>query len=230
MKRMRMIVIVAAAVAMSGFMAGLARAAASAEAGGYISGSFPTGDWGEVAGFGLGLENSTTVFPDSKKPFGLRSGASIIYNFGRNVDVPSANLDANTTLHTETANTSVWMGIGPALSKRTGDVRPFCYGTIGVNFGWIDSHVKGSVEGASYDATVGQTSTTFAWTAGVGLSKAVSSIPGGRLELSAEYRSFVDQNYLLPGEVTSSGSSVSWDRSHHNADQILVRIGIVTGE
>ena len=34
---------------------------------------------------------------------------------------------------------------------------------------------------------------------------------------------------LLPGEVTNSGSNVSWDRSHHNADQIVVRIGFLTG-
>jgi len=227
---MRMAVIVAAAVAVSGLAAGVAHAGARAETGGYLSGSFPTGDWGEVAGFGMGLENSTTVFPDANKPFGIRQGASLVYNFGRNVDVPTSNLDANTSLHTETANTSLWLGVGPALSKQTGDVRPFVYGTIGVNFGWIDSHLKGSVNGASYDATVGQTSTTFAWTAGAGLSKEASSIPGGRVELSVEYRSFVDQNYLLPSEVTSSGSSVSWTRSHHNADQVLVRIGIVTGD
>lgn len=230
MKYMRTAVIIAAAVAASTLATGDAHAGALAETGGYFSGTFPTGDWGEVAGFGLGLENSTTIFPDRNKPFGIRSGGSIVYSFGRNVDVPAANLDANTTLHTETANTSAWLGIGPALARQTGDVRPFCYGTVGINIGWIDSHLKGDVQGAGYDATVGQTSTTFAWTAGAGISKAVSSVPGGRVELSVEYRSFVDQNYLLPSEVTSSGPSVSWDRSHHNADQVLVRIGIVTGD
>jgi opacity protein-like surface antigen len=229
MKSMRMVVIVAAALAISGLMAGAAHAGASAEVGGYFSGSFPTGDWGDVAGFGLGLENATTVFPDSTKPFGIRQGASFIYNFGHTVDVPAANLDTNTSLQVETANTSLWFGIGPAFSKHTGNMRPFLYGTIGVAFNWIDSHLKGSVQGAGYDATVGQTSTTFAWTAGAGLSKAISSVPGGRLQLSAEYRSCIDQDYMLPGKVSSSGSSVSWERTHQNADQIIVRIGILTG-
>jgi len=228
MKSMRMIVFVVVALAMSGLMAGVAHAGASAEAGGYFSGSFPTGDWGGVAGFGLGLENAVTVFPDSTKSFGIRQGGSLIYNFGRTVDVPSASLDANTSLQVETANTSMWFGIGPEFSKRTGDARPFLYGTIGLAFNWIDSHLKGNVQGAGYDATVGQTSTTFAWTVGAGLSKAVSSVPGGRLELSAEYRSCIDQHYLLPGEVSSSGSNVSWDRTSQNADEIVVRIGIVT--
>jgi hypothetical protein len=97
MKSMRMIVFVVVALAMSGLMAGVAHAGPSAEAGGYFSGSFPTGDWGGVAGFGLGLENAVTVFPDSTKSFGIRQGGSLIYNFGRTVDVPSANLDAPAT-------------------------------------------------------------------------------------------------------------------------------------
>ena len=229
MKSRRMIVIVAAALAVSGLMAGVAHAGPSAGAAGYISGSFPTGDWGDVAGFGLGLENATTIFPDSSKSFGIRQGTSLIYNFGRNVDVPSANLDTNTSLQIETANTSLWLGIGPAFSKHTGDARPFLYGTIGVAFNWIDSHLKGNVQGGGYDATVGQTSTTFAWTVGAGLSKGMSSLPGGRFELSAEYRSGIDQDFLLPGAVTSSGSNVSWHRTHQDADQIIVRIGILTG-
>jgi len=228
MKSMRMIVIVAAALAMSGLMAGAAHAGASAQAGGHISASFPTGDWGEVAGFGLGLENSATVFPDSTKSFGIRQGASLIYNFGRTIDVSSANLGANTSLQIETANTSLWLGVGPEFSKHTSNTRPFLYGTIGVAFNWVDSHLKGNVQGAGYDATVGATSTTFAWTAGAGLSKPMSS--GGRLELSAEYRSCIDQAYLLPGAVSSSGSSVSWDRTQQNADEIIVRIGIVVGD
>jgi opacity protein-like surface antigen len=229
MKSVRIIVVVGAAVATWGFLVGVAHAFPFAEAGGYISASFPTGDWGKVAGFGIGLESSTTVFPDSSKSFGIRQGSSLIYNFGRDVDVPSANLDTNTSLHTETANTGLWLGVGPAFRKHSGKWRPTLYGTIGVAFNWIDSHLKGSVQGASYDATVGQTSTTFAWTVGAGLSKAMSSVPGGRVELSAEYRSGIDQDYLLPGEVSSSGSSVSWERTHQNADQIIVRIGILAG-
>ena len=227
MRSVWVVLTVAAGVALSVFSCGSALAGASADAAGYFSGSFPTGDWGEVAGFGIGLENSTTIFPDSEKPLGLRSGSSFIYHFSRNVDVPAANLDPSTTLHTETANTSWWLGIGPQLCRQSGNMRPFVYGTIGLNISWIDSHLKGDVNGAGYDATVGQTSTSFAWTAGFGISKEASAVPGGRLELSVEYRSFVDQNYLLPGEVTSSGSTVSWDRTKHNADQIVVRLGIV---
>jgi len=229
MRSSRAIVTATMAAAMLGFTAGAAHATASAEAGGYFSGSFPTGDWGEVAGFGIGLENSTTLFADPEKPFGIRSGSSFIYHFPRNVDVPSGNLGPNTALHTETANTSFWLGVGPTFQKQTGNTHPYVYGTIGVNFSWVDSHLKGNVNGAPYDATVGQTTTTFAWTAGFGLSKAASSIPGGRLGLGVEYRSFVGQNYLLPGEVTSSGSTVFWDRSSHNADQIVVRIGVLRG-
>lgn len=226
---MRIIVICAAALVMSSLMAGAAYAGASARAGGYFSGSLPNGDWGDVAGFGIGLENATTVFPDSTKAFGIRQGSSLIYNFGHTVDVPAANLDTNTSLQIETARTSLWLGIGPAFGKHTGNLRPFLYGTIGVAFNWIDSHLKGNVQGANYDATVGQTSTTFTWTVGAGVSKPMSSTRGGRVELSAEYRVNVDQDYLLPGAVASSGSSVSWDRTHQDAEEIIVRIGIVAG-
>ena len=229
MKSVPMLVIVVATLTMPGFMAGVAQAGAAVDAGGYFSGSFPTGDWGEVAGFGLGLEGATSIFPDSSKSFGIRQGSSLIYNFGRTVDVPSANLDTNTSLQIETANTSYWLGVGPAFGKHTGDVRPFLYGTIGVAFNWTNSHLKGNVQGAGYDATVGQTSTTFAWTVGGGLSKAMPSLPGGRLELSAEYRAGIDQDYLLPGAVSSSGSTVSWKRTHQDATQIIVRLGIVSG-
>jgi opacity protein-like surface antigen len=227
---MRRIAIAAATLTMWGLTAGVSHAGATAEAGGYFSGSFPSGDWGKVAGFGLGLENSTIVFPNPTKAFGFRQGSSLMYNFGRTVDVPAGNLDTNTALQIETANTSVWLGTGPALCKRTGDMRPFVYGTIGVAFNWIDSHLKGNVQGAGYDATVGQTSTTFVWTVGAGLSKPMSSLPGGRVELSAEYRVGIDQDYLVPGEVTSSGSNVTWHRTHQNADQIIVRLGILGGQ
>lgn len=230
MKSIGMIVIVAAALAMPGYMVGAAHAGPSAVAAGYFSGSFPSGDWGEVAGFGLGLENATTIYPDSTKAFGIRQGSSLIYNFERTIDVPSANLDTNTSLQIETATTSWWFGIGPEFSKRTGDTRPFLYGTIGVAFNWINSHLKGNVQGAGYDATVGQTSTTFAWTVGAGLRKATSSVPGGQLELSAEYRACTDMDYMLPGAVSSSGSSVSWERTRQDAYQVIVRIGIVAGD
>jgi len=229
MKSMRMIVIVVAMLAVQALVTGVSNAGPMALVGGFTSVSFPTGDWGDVAGFGLGLENVGSVFPDSTRPFGIRQGSSLIYNFKRTVDVPSANLDTGTSLRSETSNTSLWFGIGPELRKHTGNARPFIYGSVGVAFNWINSHLKGNVQGADYDATVGQTSTTFAWTAGAGISKAVSSVPGGRLALSVEYRSCVDMHYMLPGDVTSSGSSVSWDRTKQNADQIIARIGIVSG-
>lgn len=229
MNSVRLIVVVAAMLATSALATGVAGASPMALVGGYTDVSFPTGDWGEVAGFGLGLENVGAVFPDSTRPFGIRQGSSLIYNFKRTVDVPSANLDTGTSLRSETSNTSLWFGIGPELRKHTGNARPFIYGSVGVAFNWINSHLKGNVQGADYDATVGQTSTTFAWTAGAGISKAVSSVPGGRLALSVEYRSCVDMHYMIPGDVTSSGSSVSWDRTKQNADQIIARIGIVNG-
>jgi hypothetical protein len=227
MKSVRLIVIVSAALAMSSLGAGFAHARPAVDEAGHLSGSFPTGDWGQVAGFGLGVESAATVYPDSSKSFGIRQGSSFIYNFRRSADVPSANLDSNTSLHTDTANTSLWFGIGPALTKHSGNLRPFVYGTAGFAINWIDSHLKGDVQGAKYDATVGQTSTTFVWTAGAGFSKPMSSLPGGRIEFSAEYRSGINQNYLVPGEVASSGSNVSWDRSEHKADQIIVRLGIL---
>jgi hypothetical protein len=222
----------AAALVVPGLMAGAAHAASQTGGlvtkGGYLSASFPTGDWGDVAGFGLGLENATVVYPDSSNAFGLRSGGSLIYNFGKTVDVPSSSLGPNTTLAIDTHNTSLWLGIGPEFAKHTGNARPFVYGTIGVTFNWIDSHLQGNVQGVNYDATVGQTSTTFTYTVGGGISKPAAGVPGGRLELSAEYRNNNDQDYLLPSSVSSSGSTVSWSRTSQNASQIIVRIGIVS--
>lgn len=195
--------------------------------GGYLSGSFPMGDWSEVAGAGLGFESATIVYPDSSRPFAIRSGSSLIYSFKRNADVPAANLDANTELHTETTNTSLWIGIGPEFSKPTGDTRPFIYGTVGANLNWMNSHLKGDVVGNKYDANVGHSSVAFAWTAGGGIRKTIPNIPGGMVELSVEYRSAINHTYVIPGEVTSSGANVRWDRTSHNADQIIVRIGTV---
>ena len=56
-------------------------------AGGYLVGSFPQGDWGQIAGFGLALDGSDVI----KKPgrtFGVRSSMGLLYNFSRTVDVP----------------------------------------------------------------------------------------------------------------------------------------------
>ena len=67
----------------------------------------------------------------------------------------------------------------------------------------------------------------FAWTAGGGIRKTIPNIPGGMIELSVEYRSAINHTYVIPSEVTSSGATVDWDRTSHNADQVIVRIGTV---
>jgi hypothetical protein len=226
MKSAGKLLTVAVAVAMCGFTAGVAHATGgSAQAGGYITSSFPTGDWGDVAGFGLGLENATVVYPDSVKPFGIRQGASLIFNFSKTIDIPASQLDSNTSMSLDTHNTSLWLGIGPEFAKHTGNARPFLYGTAGFTFNWIGSKLTGDVQGSGYDAVVGQTSTTFTWTAGAGISKPMAS--GARFELSAEYRANTSMSYLLPGEVSSSGSNVTWDRTNQAANQFIIRIGIV---
>jgi hypothetical protein len=228
MKRTGKVAIAAVAVVvLCGFTTKVAHAAGgSAQAGGYITSSFPTGDWGDVAGFGLGLENATVVYPDSVKPFGIRQGASLIFNFGKTIDIPASQLNSNnTSLQLDTHNTALWLGIGPEIAKHTGNARPFLYGTAGVTFNWIGSKLTGDVESQGYSAVVGQTSTTFTWTAGAGISKPMAS--GARFELSAEYRSNTSMSYLLPGSVTSQGSDVTWDRTNQAADQFIIRIGIV---
>lgn len=74
-RSLRTIVIVATTLAIPALMTGVSSGGPMALVGGYTSVSFPTGDWGDVAGFGLGLENVGSVFPDSTRPFGIRARA-----------------------------------------------------------------------------------------------------------------------------------------------------------
>src|SRR5262245_17902627 len=69
--------------------------------GGYFVGSFPMGDWGKIAGFGLALDGASVTRP-SGKPFGVRSNLGLLYNFSRTVDVPSSNLVGTDKLTIET--------------------------------------------------------------------------------------------------------------------------------
>jgi hypothetical protein len=195
--------------------------------GGYIVGMFPAGDWGEVAGAGIGLDGTTFVRPDPTKLLNLRSTFGWGYNFGRSVGVPTSNLAAGDVLNLETSNTSMWFGLGPELGRGQGDLRAFVFGTAGFNVHWTNSELNGTVGGQRYDANVGHSGTVFAWSAGLGLRRAMSSGPGGKLEISAEFRSGVGFDYVVPGEVTSTGAGVQWDRTSHDANMWIIRLGTV---
>jgi hypothetical protein len=195
--------------------------------GAYVVTTFPTGDWGEIAGLGFGLDGTSYFRPDATRLLNLRSSFGLAYNFGRTVDVPSANLSTGDRLELETSNTGLWFGIGPELGRAQGDFRGFVFGTVGLNVHWTNSKLSGTAGGQPYSANVGHSGTVFAWSAGFGFRKSMGGVPGGRLELSAEYRSGVDFKYVVPDEVTSSGGTVFWDRTGHNADQIIVRLGTV---
>jgi hypothetical protein len=213
--------------ASSAVCAGSARADAIYVQGGYLVGGFPTGDWAEVAGAAMGLDGTNILHPDPTRPVALRSSTGWAYNFSRSASVPQANLGPNSELSLETTNNSLWFGIGPELGRAEGEARPFVFGTIGVNIYWTNSSLEGRVGGQGYSANVGHTGTTFAWSAGAGFRKSMANIPGRMIELSAEYRSGIGLKYVVPDEVTSSGTSVNWERESHNADQVLVRLGSV---
>lgn len=194
--------------------------------GGYIVFGFPTGDWGDVAGFSMGLDGTNITRPDPDKPFAVRSSMGWAFNFSNTVDVPQANAGSN-DLTLQTSNNSLWFGIGPELGNAQGPTRPFVFATAGFNVYWTNSKLLGTVANQKYEANVGGTSTVFAWSVGAGLRKEMKQAPGGKVELSAEYHSGIGHKYVHPDEVTSSGSSVVWDRKTHNADEILVRFGTV---
>ncbi len=197
--------------------------------GGYVVGLFPQGDWAEVAGFGLGADGTTYVRRDPTRLLNLRSSLGWGYNFERVAGVPAANLAGGDVLELETSNTSLFFGIGPELGKASGEMRGFVFGMVGLNVYWTNSHLKGTAGGQGYDANVGHTSTVFAWSAGAGIRRQMSGVPGGKIELSAEFRSGIGVEYVIPGEVTSAGGNVSWDRKTHDSNQILVRLGTVFG-
>src|SRR5262245_60630803 len=87
MKFARMFVFVGLLVAVSA--AGVTHASAQMRqlAGGYLAGSFPMGDWGKIAGFGMALDG-TDVVRKPGKALAMRSSLSLLYNFSRTVDVP----------------------------------------------------------------------------------------------------------------------------------------------
>jgi len=196
-------------------------------AGGYVVGSFPQGDWGQIAGFGLALDGSDVI----KKPgktFGIRSSMGLLYNFSRTVDVPTSQLGANDNLDIETKNWSLFFGIGPELVLSNKEVSPFIFGTVGFDTYWTSSTLSGTAGGSSYSAEHGDSRIAFAWAAGLGFRRKVG--PGYQMELSAEYRSGTDHQYLRPEDVTSSGGSVTANRTSHSSDQILIRLGTVLGD
>jgi hypothetical protein len=197
--------------------------------GGYLVGGFPIGDWSKVAGAAMGLEGTNIVRLDATQLIAFRSTLGWEYNFSRTVDVSSANLAAGDQLAIQTSNNTLYFGIGPELSKPTGPARGFVYATAGFNTNWTNGGMDGTVAGNRYSANVGATSTVFAWSVGGGLRKTMKGVPGGKIELSAEYRSGTGHNYLLPDDVHSAGGNVAWDRKGHAQDQVLVRLGTVYG-
>lgn len=208
-------------------MAGAAPATAQVEhqAGGYVIGSFPMGDWGEVAGFGLALDGTDIIRMGPEKPLAWRLSSGLLYNFSRTASVPPANIGPNDRLDLETKNWSLLFGIGPELGKREGPIRPFIYGTAGFDTYWTSSTLSGTVGGLPYSAEHGDSRIAFAWAAGGGLRRQITE--GIQGELSVEYRSGTAHKFVLPGEVTTSGTAVFADRASRSSDQILVRLGTV---
>ena len=193
---------------------------------GYLAGSFPMGDWGKIAGFGLALDGADVVKPPGK-PFGLRSSLGLLYNFSRSVDVPAGNLGPNDKLSIETKSWSLFFGLGPEFSMPNKDVSPFIYGTVGFDTYWTGSELSGTASGSSYSAKHGDNRIAFAWSGGLGLRRKTG--PGYGFELSAEYRSGIRHDFLLPEDVRVSGGAVVANRDSHTSDQILVRLGSVFG-
>ena len=194
--------------------------------GGYLVGSFPTGDWGKIAGFGLALDGADVVKKPGKK-IGLRSSLGVLYNFSRTVDVPSANLAANDNLSIETKNWSLFFGLGPEFSMPNRNMTPFVFGTVGFDTYWTSSQLAGTANGSSYSAEHGDSRLAFAWAAGVGFRRQAGA--GFQMELSAEYRSGSDHQYLRPEDVTSGAGGVVANRTGHTSDQFIVRFGTVLG-
>ncbi|HTO92227.1 MAG TPA: hypothetical protein VMJ70_13945 [Candidatus Sulfotelmatobacter sp.] len=196
-------------------------------AGGYTMADFPLGDWGKVAGFGIGLDGTNLTYLDPAKPLAIRSSLGFIYNFSRTQDVPKSNIGANDKLSLETKNGTLYFGIGPELGKRGGAMNPFIFGTVGFNTYWTASNLSGTVGGLPYEAKYGDSRIAFAWAGGAGIRKHVSH--GESVELSVEYRSGGGHMYVLPDQVTTSGTAVNAERKARTTDQLLLRIGTVLG-
>ena len=195
--------------------------------GGYFVGSFPMGDWGKIAGFGLALDGSNVIRKPGRK-FALRSNTGLLYNFSRTVDVPAGNLSGpNDKLSIETKNWSLFFGLGPEFSMPNKDVTPFIFGTVGFDTYWTSSELSGTAFGAPYSAKHGDNRIAFAWSAGLGARRKIA--PGHMGEVSAEYRSGIRHDFLLPEDVHAAAGTVTANRDSHTSDQILVRLGTVFG-
>jgi hypothetical protein len=216
-------------VALAAAMLGLASPAGAVDSlmGGYLAGSFPSGDWGDIAGFGLALDGTNVTYPKTDKPFAIRSSSGLLYNFSRTVSVPVANLAPNSALDLETKNWSLYFGIGPEFSKKGGNISPFIFGSVGFDTYWTSSELSGTAGGSPYSAEHGDSRISFAWAGGFGVRKHVS--PGETIEISAEYRSGTEHHFVLPSEVTGSGTTVIASRDSRSSDQILLRIGTMFG-
>ena len=217
--------VVALAILAAAIVSGVgpARAAKDIMGGGYLVTSFPMGDWGKTAGFGLGLDGSTIVRPDTEGRFAIRTNMGFLYNFSRTADVPAQNVGTNEALSLETKNTSIFFGIGPEIGKMTRNASPFLFGTVGAMTYWTQSVLTGTAAGAPYEAEHGDSRIAFVWSAGVGIRRKVA--PGAMGEISIEYRSGPSHKYVVPGDVTSP--PVVADRSARNTDQLIVRFGTV---
>ena len=196
-------------------------------AGAYLTGGFPMGDWGEIAGFGLGVDQTDVLIPDINRPLHIRSSLGVHYNFSRTTGVPPANIGPADKLDIETKNWSLFFGIGPEFGKSTGNVRPFIFGTAGFDTYWTSSTLSGTVGGLPYEAKHGDSRLAFAWSGGFGIRRVVS--PGVLGEFSAEYRSGSGHKFLLPDEITTSGTVVNANRDDRTTDQIIVRVGTLFG-
>ena len=52
---------------------------------------------------------------------------------------------------------------------------------------------------------------------------------GESVEVSLEYRSGGGHMFVLPGEITTSGTAVNAERKARTTDQLLLRLGTVLG-
>jgi hypothetical protein len=207
---------------------GSASAQMEHQAGGYFVGSFPTGDWGQIAGFGLALDGTDIVRFGPEKPLQWRVSSGLLYNFSRTVSVPSSNLLPTSQLDLETKNWSLVFGLGPELAKRGGSVVPFVYGVAGFDTYWTSSELFGTAAGLPYSVEHGDSRISFAWAAGGGFRRRVTG--GYMAELSVEYRSGLEHHFVLPEQVREDATGVHADRASRQSDQILVRLGTVIAD
>jgi hypothetical protein len=225
MKLRRTLSLVLMMAAVSG-SASIARASESIMGGGYTIADFPMGDWGEIAGFGLGIDGSTIVHKRANKPISARTNLGLLYNFSRTQDIPQANLGPNSALSLETKNASLFFGLGPEFAKIASAATPFIFGTVGFQTFWTSSTLSGTAGGVPYESKNGDSRIAFAWTAGLGIRKRASI---GLTELSVEWRAGGEHFYILPSEVTNNGSTVNAERKSRASDQIVLRLGTVLG-